>query len=181
MFSKASKTVSNGASTSPATNAERPRAAVGVPSIISADLKIVGDMKSNGDIQVDGTIEGNIVSRSLTVGEGAFVQGSLVAENIRIYGAVSGEVKANTVMLARSAKVQGDVSHQSLSMEAGAVLEGQLSQLDKAVGSESKVATIKPEQDTAASAGDKSTPPAYGSSNNGSSGSTSGGAKPYGA
>ncbi len=40
----------------------------GIPSIISPDLKIVGDLKSHGDIQIDCTIEGDINSRLLTVG-----------------------------------------------------------------------------------------------------------------
>ena len=50
----------------------------GIPSIISPDLKIVGDLKSHGDIQIDGTIEGDINSRLLTVGE----QAELATEKI---------------------------------------------------------------------------------------------------
>ncbi|MCH8002125.1 MAG: polymer-forming cytoskeletal protein [Proteobacteria bacterium] len=92
----------------------------GVPSIISADLKIVGDLHSNGDLQIDGAVEGDITSRSVTVGEGAVVRGSLVAENVRVYGAVFGQIKANSVTLAKTAKVEGNIVHQALSMEAGA-------------------------------------------------------------
>ena len=106
----------------------------GVPSIISADLKIVGDLHSNGDLQIDGAIEGDITSRSVTVGEGAVVRGSLVAENVRVYGAVFGQIKANSVTLTKTAKVEGNIVHQALSMEAGAVLSGNLSRLDTAVG-----------------------------------------------
>ncbi len=112
--------------------APSPRA--GVPSIISADLKIVGDLHSNGDLQIDGAVEGDITSRSVTVGEGAVVRGSLVAENVRVYGAVFGQIKANSVTLAKTAKVEGNVVHQALSMEAGAALTGSLSRLDTAVG-----------------------------------------------
>ena len=106
----------------------------GVPSIISADLKIVGDLHSNGDLQIDGAVEGDITSRSVTVGEGAVVRGALVAENVRVYGAVFGQIKANSVTLAKTAKVEGNVVHQALSMEAGAALCGTLSRLDTAVG-----------------------------------------------
>ncbi len=106
----------------------------GVPSIISADLKIVGDLHSNGDLQIDGAVEGDITSRSVTVGEGAVVRGSLVAENVRVYGAVFGQIKANSVTLAKTAKVEGNIVHQALSMEAGAALSGNLSRLDTAVG-----------------------------------------------
>ncbi len=106
----------------------------GVPSIISADLKIVGDLHSNGDLQIDGAVEGDITSRTVTVGEGAEVRGSLVAENVRVYGAVFGQIKANSVTLAKTAKIEGNVVHQTLSMEAGAALTGNLSRLDTAVG-----------------------------------------------
>ncbi len=53
-----------------------------VPSIISPDLKIVGDLKSNGDIQIDCTIEGDIESCLLTVGEQGKVEGSTVADPV---------------------------------------------------------------------------------------------------
>ena len=105
-----------------------------VPSIISADLKIVGDLHSNGDLQVDGAVEGDITSRSLTIGEGAVVRGSLLAENVRVHGAIFGQIKANSVTLTKTAKVEGNVVHQALSMEAGAILSGNLSRLDTAVG-----------------------------------------------
>ena len=106
----------------------------GVPSIISADLKIVGDLHSGGDLQIDGAVEGDISSRSLTIGESAVVRGVLVAETVRIYGSVIGEVRANSVILSKTARVEGDIVHQSLSMEAGADLIGKLSRLDAKIG-----------------------------------------------
>ncbi len=116
----------------------------GVPSIISADLKIVGDLNSGGDLQIDGAVEGDITSRSLTVGESAVVRGVLVAETVRIYGSVIGEVRANSVTLSKTARVAGDITHQSLIMEAGAELVGKLSRLD------AKIGTPKPAEPAAA-------------------------------
>ena len=113
---------------------QAPSTGAGVPSIISADLKIVGDLHSNGDLQIDGAVEGDITSRSLTVGESAVVRGSLVAEEVRVYGAVFGQIKANSVTLAKTAKVEGNIVHRALSMESGALLTGNLSRLDTAVG-----------------------------------------------
>ena len=72
-----------------------PRGAA-VPSIISADLKITGNLTSSGDIQVDGAVEGDISSRTLTVGEDAHIDGSIVAESVRVCGQVSGEVRATS-------------------------------------------------------------------------------------
>jgi len=132
MFSKGSKTPPPRAAGETKT-VEGPG---GTPSIISADLKIVGDLTSGGDLQIDGAVEGNITSRRMTIGEGAIVRGVLVADSARIYGIVSGEIKANTVMLAKSARVDGDIAHQSISMEAGASVSGRLVRLDKPVSRE---------------------------------------------
>lgn len=101
-----------------------------MPSIISADVKIIGNVQSNGDIQIDGTVEGDIFSRTLTVGEGANVKGSIRGETVRICGTVNGEVQAASVIIAKSAKVSGDVVHQSLAIEAGAYLEGNIRRME---------------------------------------------------
>lgn len=128
MFLKDSKTSStpltSGSTSKPESKASR------VPSIISPDLKIVGNLTSSGDIQVDGTVEGDIDSRLLVVGEGARINGSVVAETVRVSGTVNGEVKAKSVTLDKTARVMGDVVHEDLTMEAGAFLEGGVRRLN---------------------------------------------------
>ncbi len=101
-------------------------AAGGVPSIISPDLKIVGHLKSNGAIQIDGTIEGDIDVPLLTVGEQGKVNGSTVAETVRISGTVSGQVRAKPVHLDASAKVTADITHETLTIKVGAYFEGKV-------------------------------------------------------
>src|SRR3546814_1266085 len=72
MFSKTKDSSSTPEShTSTSSEPKRSTAKAGVPSIISADLRITGNLKSDGDIQVDGHVEGDIDSATLTVGEGA--------------------------------------------------------------------------------------------------------------
>ncbi len=101
-------------------------AAGGVPSIIGPDLKIVGDLKSDGEIQIDGTVKGDIKGHMLTVGEQGKVDGSTVAETVRIFGTVNGRVQAKTVRLDKSARVTADISHETLTIEAGAYFEGKV-------------------------------------------------------
>jgi len=96
----------------------------GVPSIISADLKITGDLISDGDIQLNGTLVGDIKTGSLTIGESAHVEGKVSAKEIRISGEVTGEVMAEDVTLTKSAKINGDIIHENLSIESGADVEG---------------------------------------------------------
>jgi cytoskeletal protein CcmA (bactofilin family) len=136
MFSKGKKS-SNGsagtasmpsatASSSSGLNGAAPsrRASGGVPSIISADLTIEGNLISHGDVQIDGTVDGDIRSRTLTLGEHAQVKGGVQAETVRICGTVEGEVRAKTVVLTKTAKVTGDIVHESLAIEAGAYVDG---------------------------------------------------------
>ncbi len=101
-----------------------------VPSIISADLKIVGDLKCSGDIQIDGTIEGSVKGNQIIIGEQAKVEGSIVAETVRIIGTVNGRVRAKTVHLDKTGKVIGDIAHEILTVEAGAYFEGQAQPLE---------------------------------------------------
>lgn len=94
------------------------------PSIISRDLNIVGDLTSEGEIQVDGTINGDIRTNVLIIGESARIKGEVVADTVRIMGSVDGQIKAKAVKLAATAHVVGDILHEDLSIETGAFLEG---------------------------------------------------------
>jgi len=104
-----------------------------VPSIISANLKIVGNLVSDGDVQVDGLIEGDVHSRSLTVSENASIHGQVEADTVRIHGTVHGQIKAINVAMGPTARVVGDVIHTNLVIESGAFLEGHCKRLDERV------------------------------------------------
>ncbi len=94
------------------------------PSIISADMTVNGTLTATGDIQVDGTVEGDISSASLTIGEKATVHGEVISEDVVIRGRVIGSVRANRVQLSSSSHVEGDIYHQALAVETGAFFEG---------------------------------------------------------
>ena len=94
------------------------------PSIISADMRVVGDISSQGEIQVDGTVEGDVRAKSVLIGESADIKGELFAEQVQIHGRVNGLIKSRVVHLARTAHVVGDILHESMSIENGAFLEG---------------------------------------------------------
>jgi cytoskeletal protein CcmA (bactofilin family) len=104
----------------------------GVPSIISSDLRIVGNLFCDGDMQIDGTIEGDIETNTLTVGETANVKGVVRADTVRVSGKISGEVQADKVVLTKTAHMEGDVIHRDLSIENGAFLEGSVRRVDSA-------------------------------------------------
>lgn len=96
----------------------------GVPSIISADVVMRGNVNSAGEIQLDGTLEGDIKAGSLIIGDKASVKGEVVCETVTVRGRVEGGIRAKSVSLASSAHIQGDILHSSLSVETGAHFEG---------------------------------------------------------
>jgi len=95
-----------------------------MPSIISTGLQVNGDIISDGDVQIEGVIVGDVRSRTLTIGESGEVRGEVIADQLQVSGTVTGQIKARSVNLLRSARVQGDVLHESLSIESGAFIEG---------------------------------------------------------
>ena len=93
-------------------------------SVIGDAAVIVGDLTSEGEIEVQGTVEGNIRCRSVIVGEGGEVRGEIVAEAVDIRGSVEGPVVAASVTVARTARIIGHITHRELTIEPGAYLEG---------------------------------------------------------
>ena len=95
-----------------------------VPSIISGDVAMRGNINSAGEIQFDGQLEGDIKAGSLIIGEKASVKGEVICEAVVVRGRVDGGIRAKSVSLAATAEIRGDILHSSLSVETGAHFEG---------------------------------------------------------
>lgn len=93
-------------------------------SVIGADLTISGNLTSKGEVQVDGIVEGDINGSHVVVGETATITGGIIAEEVIVRGHVVGSVRSKRVMLQATSQVEGDIYHQALSIEQGAMFEG---------------------------------------------------------
>ncbi|MFT6917753.1 MAG: cytoskeletal protein CcmA (bactofilin family) [Cognaticolwellia sp.] len=102
-----------------------------IPSIISPDVNIVGNVSSEGVIQLDGRIEGEIHVRHLTVGIHGLVEGAIFAEEAIIKGSVTGSIKAQKVVLEKTAEVRGTIQHEVISIDAGAIIEGKINHISE--------------------------------------------------
>ncbi len=105
-----------------------------VPSIIGEDLKIIGNVTSKGEIQVDGEIEGDIHCGSLLLGDSSKIVGSVIAEDVVVRGRVEGSIRGLRVTLQAQSHVDGDIYHQSLAIEQGAYFEGKSRRSDDPLG-----------------------------------------------
>lgn len=102
----------------------------GLPSIVSKDTIITGNLVSPGTIQVEGKVIGDIECHELTLSEAGEVHGQIKCEIADIHGTVAGELQVTNVMIAASAKISGDIVHENVSIEAHARVEGQLVRSD---------------------------------------------------
>ena len=110
-----------------ANTAPRPKAA---PSTLSNDLVITGNLKTTGDIQVEGTVEGDIRAHLLTVGESAVIKGEIIADDVVVNGRIVGRVRGLKVRLTSTARVEGDIIHKTIAIESGAHFEGSVQRQD---------------------------------------------------
>lgn len=118
-----------------AANAQRPsqsnKNARQALSILGMDIQIEGQLDSKGDIQLDGRVDGNISSVSLTIGEKARIKGDVSAGDVIIYGRVSGNIRGGKVQLMSSARVEGDIFYSTLAVDSGACLDGNCRHVEK--------------------------------------------------
>jgi cytoskeletal protein CcmA (bactofilin family) len=94
------------------------------PSIISGDVKLTGKLISQGDLDINGHIEGDVRAATLTVGESGAIKGEVVAETVIVKGSIEGRIRGRKVQLCTGAKVRGDIFHASLAIEPNAIFEG---------------------------------------------------------
>lgn len=102
-----------------------------VPSIISFGTKIKGNILSGDVIHIDGAVEGNIACEELIIGSRGHVYGQIKAKSLSIYGFLQGSAEAETVVIAKGARVTGDIFHQSIAIEPGALIDGHCTRVTK--------------------------------------------------
>jgi cytoskeletal protein CcmA (bactofilin family) len=103
------------------------------PSVIAADVNILGNIVSDGILDIDGKIDGNVKCRSATIRRNGRVMGDVVAESVQVFGEVTGLIKAREVSLFATCRVEGVIMHESLTIEDGAFVDGQFKRMDKVV------------------------------------------------
>lgn len=94
------------------------------PSVISTGLKVTGNLDSEDEIQIDGRVEGDVRAKTVTVGEGASVKGSVYGESVQLAGTIEGKIEGRNVAIKKSGHMEGDIIHETLEIEANAYVDG---------------------------------------------------------
>ena len=95
-------------------------------NLIGAGTSIEGEVKSNGDIRIDGTVKGSVISKAkVVIGTTGVIEGDINCQNADISGSVNGKtIVADMLFLKSTAKITGDVVSSKLVVESGASFTG---------------------------------------------------------
>ncbi len=93
-------------------------------SVIGSDVKITGFIVSKGDLRLDGEVYADVRAARVFIGPDAQIVGDVTADHVEVRGKLSGTIRAKYVCLASACQVDGDLYHQKLTVEEGALFEG---------------------------------------------------------
>ena len=114
-----------------------------IPSIISEGSEFIGNVKTSGEIQIDGVLNGNVRAKQVVVGINGNVRGNVTANFLRICGKIEGEIRAETLEIVSSASVKGNVFKKTISIESGSKIIGNINELE---GATAKIFRIQKER-----------------------------------
>jgi len=95
-------------------------------NLISVGTDITGDIKSNGDIRIDGSLTGNLNTKGkVVIGTTGKVKGEVICKNSEVAGIIEGKILVGQLLnLKASSKIYGDINTSKLSIEPGAIFSG---------------------------------------------------------
>lgn len=93
-------------------------------SVLSADLRIVGDLTAEGTVEIMGEVEGSVRAKAVVLAQEGRLSGTVTADTVEIRGRMQGSVACTGLSLRSSADVTAEVVYQTLAIESGATVEG---------------------------------------------------------
>ena len=104
-------------------------------SYLGETLQLEGNLRTAGSLDVAGLIKGNIYVSEATVTESGSIRGSVEAHKIEVNGHVQGKITADTVVIAKSAVIKGDIFFRNtLRTEEGADIDGYIKRIGDGKG-----------------------------------------------
>ena len=96
-------------------------------SVLGSDVVITGNVSASVDLHVDGKIDGDLKCANLVQGEASEIKGAVVADTAKIAGLLDGSIEAKTLIVHATARITGDVTYETITIENGGKVEGKLS------------------------------------------------------
>jgi cytoskeletal protein CcmA (bactofilin family) len=111
-------------------NGEGGRTRSSGPSIITDDVVIEGNLISGGELQIDGTVNGDVRAHAIVVDSQGVVHGEVIAEEVLVRGRIIGPIRGIHVHVYAGGHVQGDVINETISVDNGAYIDGTIRRSD---------------------------------------------------
>lgn len=111
----------------PGNNARRARTG---PSIITDEVVIDGNLITGGELQIDGTVNGDVRARAAVIDANGIIHGEVAAEEVVVRGRIIGLIRGINVHIFAGGHVQGDIINESISIENGAFIDGKICRSD---------------------------------------------------
>jgi len=100
-------------------------------SYVGETLQLDGDLRTSGNLDIAGLINGNVYVSEVTVTETGSVRGSMEATKIEINGHIQGKIIADAIVIGRNAVIKGDVYFKNtLKTEEGADIDGYIKRIN---------------------------------------------------
>jgi len=114
-------------------------------NLIGKGTMIIGDLKANGDIRIDGSLNGKLHGKGrVVIGPSGTVEGEIHCQNAEISGIVKGKISvADLLSLKASAKVHGDIQTSKISIEPGALYTGNCNMSSQSMSSGSQYVNVE--------------------------------------
>ena len=100
-------------------------------SVVASNMNVLGNIVSDGILDIDGQVDGNVRGHSVTVRPDGRIRGDLIANEVFVHGTVDGLIKSENVTLFASAHVRGTIMHESITIEDGAKVDGKLKRTER--------------------------------------------------
>lgn len=113
------------------------------PSVIAEGMHVLGNIISEGMLDIDGRIDGNVRADIITLRDNGAIRGDVMADTVHIYGEVVGLIKAKNVMVYASARINGTIMHESITIEDGASVDGKFKRTEKLDFSDAELAEAR--------------------------------------
>lgn len=102
-----------------------------IPSLIAADMNMLGNIITDGVLDIDGKIDGNVRAHTVNVRPNGKIRGDVIAEIVIVHGTIEGLIKAQSVTVYGDARIVGTVMHETITIEDGAYIDGKCKRTER--------------------------------------------------
>lgn len=95
-------------------------------SVIGGGIEITGNIEATVDLHLIGKVVGDVRCKTLILGEGAEIRGSVHADRVRASGLIDGSVETGDLAVEATARLTGDITYSRVRIANGAVVDGRM-------------------------------------------------------